>query len=189
MRRIRTVLLAVVSLSLLAAQTARAVPPGGISWTAAFTCELRALAAQHPDPALRNGDVLAAKFCEPIRLPREYEFARDVIDTDPEAYQDFFYVNARSRHIDKVLERSAPEGVLQVVVLGAGFDSRAYRYHERFPKLAFFEVDLPATSEAKRAAVKRVLGALPAQVHYAPIDFNTQTLDSILSAAGYDAGK
>ncbi len=182
---------AVLALSgLLPAGHAHAVPPGGVSATAALACELRALGAQNPDQGLRNGDVLAGKFCEPIRLPREYEYARDVIDTDLETYGDFFYVNARTRHIDAILEQAAAEGARQVVVLGAGFDSRAYRYHGAYPKLQFFEVDLPATIAAKQAAVKRVFGALPAQVRYAPIDFNTQSLGSVLSAAGYDtAGK
>lgn len=189
MKRIGMTLVAVMVLLPCMAGTALAVRSGGVSATAALTCELRALAAQHPDPGLRGGDILAGKLCEPIRLPREYEFARDVIDTDLEAYQDFFYVNARTRHVDAMLERSAVEGAQQIVVLGAGFDSRAYRYHEKFPSLAFFEVDLPATIEAKRAAVKRALGALPAQVRYAPIDFNTQTLDAVLSTAGYDAAK
>lgn len=172
--------------ALLLAGHALAVPPGGVSATAALTCELRALAAQHPDPRLRGGDVVAGRFCEPIRLPREFEYARDVIDSDPETYGDFFYVNARTRHIDAILEKAVAEGAQQVVVLGAGFDSRAYRYHDAFPTLQFFEVDLPATSTAKQAAVKRVFGALRAQVHFAPIDFNTQSLGSVLSAAGYD---
>ena len=189
MKRSGMVCLAAAALTLGYAGSVRAVPPGSVSTTAALTCELRALAAQHPDPKLRGGDALAGKFCEAIRLPREYEYARDVMDTDLEAYADFFYVNARTRHIDAMLERSAVMGALQVVVLGAGFDSRAYRYHEKYPKLQFFEVDLPITIQAKQTAVKRIFGELPAQVRYAPIDFNTQTLDSVLSAAGYDAAK
>ncbi len=177
------------ALCLTASSTVFAVPTGGVSWTAALTCEFRALAAQHPDPALRGGDALAAQFCNPVTLPREYEYARDVIDDNPEAYSGFFYVNARTRHIDAALEQAVADGALQVVVLGAGFDSRAYRFHDTYPQLAFFEVDLPATSAAKQAAVKSVPGALHAHVHYAPIDFNTQTLEGVLAAVGYDAAK
>lgn len=171
------------------AAIAHAVTPGSISWTASVTCEFRAIAAQHPDPKLRNADYLATKFCAPVLLPREYQAARDVIDDNPEAYAGYFYVNARTRHIDAQLRAAAAAGATQVVVLGAGFDSRAYRFHRAYPRLVFFEVDLPATIDAKMQAVRRVFGALPGQVRYAPIDFNTQSLDGVLSRAGYDAAR
>jgi methyltransferase (TIGR00027 family) len=76
-----------------------------------------------------------------------------------------------------------------LVVLGAGYDSRAHRFHHAHPRLVFFEVDLPATIDAKMQAVRRVFGALPGRVHYAPIDFNTQSLDGVLAGAGYDAAR
>ena len=171
------------------AGAAFAVPPGGVSATAALTCEMRALAALHVDLKLRGGDLFAGRFCASSRLPREYEAARDVIDTDLETYEAFFYVNARTRHIDARLEQAVMQGAVQVVVLGAGFDSRAYRFHEKYPKLAFFEVDLPATIAAKKDAVRRVLGGSPDYVRYAPIDFNTQSLADVLASAGYDGEK
>ncbi len=183
----RTALLTAALISI--ADGAAAVPPGGVSWTAAATCEFRALAALHADPKLRNKDVFAGKFCEPVLLPREYEAARDVIDGNPETYAGFFYVNARTRHIDARLERAAAVGIAQVVVLGAGFDSRAYRFHKRYPKLAFFEVDLPGTIAAKQQAVRRLFGELPRHVRYVPIDFDAQPLDGVLAAAGYDPAR
>jgi len=165
---------------------ARAVPPGETSFTALAVCEFRAIAAQHPDPELRNGDTLAGHLCPPMLLPREYDAARDVIELDPEAFAGYFFVNARTRYIDALLERAAAAGAEQVVVLGAGFDSRAYRFHNAYPKLKFFEVDLPAVIEAKKRTIARVLGSLPADVHYAPIDFNAQSLSDVLPGAGYD---
>jgi methyltransferase (TIGR00027 family) len=178
---------AALAAGLLAACATRAVPPGQASFTAAATCEFRAIAAQHPDPKLRNGDSLAGRLCPPRLLPREYEPARDIIDLDPEAYAGYFYVNARTRYIDARLERALAGGAAQVVVLGAGYDSRAYRFHARYPRLRFFEVDLPVSIEAKKRSVARALGALPGWVRYAPIDFNTQSLEQVLAAVGYDA--
>lgn len=185
----RHVTIAVAALAGLGCQLAFAVPPGQISWTAQATCEYRAIAAQHPDPRLRGGDFLATKFCGTLRLPREYEAARDVIDDNPEAQAGFFYVNARTRHIDEQLLAAAHEGITQVVVLGAGLDSRAYRFHDGSPNVTFFEVDLPAMIRAKRSVVARVFGKLPRYVRYVPIDFDAQTLDSALPAAGYDSTK
>lgn len=180
---------AALTLVLGAALQPLAANSTGVSWTAEVVCNFRAVAALHPDPKLRNGDSLAARFCDAVLLPNDYAAARDVIDVDPEAYASYFYVNARSRHIDAQLLRAVAEGAAQVVVLGAGFDSRAYRFHARYPGIVFFEVDTPPTISAKQQTVVRVYGALPRHVHYAPIDFNTQSLASVLSAAGYEATK
>jgi methyltransferase (TIGR00027 family) len=76
-----------------------------------------------------------------------------------------------------------------VVVLGAGFDSRAYRFRASHPSLRFFEVDLPATIEAKKSRLAEVYGAVPDYVRYAPIDFNTQKLEDVLIAQGYDPAR
>jgi len=163
------------------------VPEGAASTTAELVCDFRAVGALHPDRSLRNGDTLAAKLCSPRILPFDYRLARGSIDLDPEGYAGYFFVNSRTRHIDEQLIQAAAQGIRQVVILGAGYDSRAYRFHERYPKLRFFEVDFPATSRAKQAAVRRMFGKAPAQVRYVPIDFDKQTLESALPAAGYDA--
>ena len=186
MDRVAHLLCAVVALALVLCAPADAVPPGAVSGTAASTCDFRAIASAHPDPALRNPDHLAGRLCAPFFLPRDYAAARDVMDTNPEAYAGYYYVNARTRHFDARLAHAAAEGIDQVVILGAGFDSRAYRFAPRHPTLRFIEVDLPATQAAKRQAVTRVLGSLPAYVRYAPIDFDSESLDQVLANAGYD---
>jgi methyltransferase (TIGR00027 family) len=76
--------------------------------------------------------------------------------------------------------------VKQVVILGAGYDSRAYRFTSVPKAVRFFEVDLPATQEEKKARVEKALGSIPQRVTYVPIDFNTQTLEKALTQAGYD---
>jgi methyltransferase (TIGR00027 family) len=171
--------------SVVAAQPAHAVRPGEVSSTAEATCGYRALAAQHPDPKLRNPDDLAANLCRwRSPLPRDYAAARPLIDHS-ETYAAFFYVNADALHRRRAA-KAAAHGTTQVVVLGAGFDSRAYRFRASHPQLRFFEVDLPATIEAKKARVAEALGSLPDYVRYAPIDFNTQKLEDVLLPLGYD---
>jgi methyltransferase (TIGR00027 family) len=95
-------------------------------------------------------------------------------------------INVRTHYIDAALRRALADGATQVVVLGAGYDSRAYRFRDAFPKVQFFEVDLPATSEMKRKRLTEVFGAVPAHVRYAPIDFDKQKLEEVLPALGYD---
>jgi methyltransferase (TIGR00027 family) len=89
----------------------------------------------------------------------------------------------RTRYIDDGLRAALRDGVVQVVILGAGFDSRAYRI-AGIEYTRVFEVDHPATQAAKRQRLARILERLPAHVAFVAIDFNQQTLDSVLLAAG-----
>jgi methyltransferase (TIGR00027 family) len=90
---------------------------------------------------------------------------------------------ARTRLIDDIASKVAP-AVKQVVILGAGFDTRAHR----LPALAgvpVFEVDHPATQAAKRSVVERL--ALPTTtVRYVAVDFERQSLEQELRAGGFE---
>jgi len=96
-------------------------------------------------------------------------------------------VAARTRYIDDVLGDALRSGVEQVVILGAGFDSRAYRI-PGIERTHVFEVDHPMTQAEKKNVVVRRLGTLPPHVTLVPIDFSTHTLDSMMPGAGYRAG-
>src|SRR5262245_11588418 len=54
------------------------------------------------------------------------------------------YFNARTQYFDDVLLREARLGVEQVVILGAGFDSRSLRFSTELGVARVFEVDMPA---------------------------------------------
>ena len=94
----------------------------------------------------------------------------------------------RVRYIDDVLKRSLEEGLEQLVILGAGFDSRAYRI-AGIDQVQVFEVDLPGTRELKRIRVEQVLGAGPENVTLVGMDFDRQNLDDVLKGAGFQEGK
>jgi methyltransferase (TIGR00027 family) len=169
----------------LMVSTVVAVEPGEVSWTAQKVCLSRAVAAMHPDPKLRNPDYLAEKFVFiPYSMRKDYKAALRTMKIH--ASGSYFYVNARTHYIDALLMQMVEAGVKQVVILGAGFDSRGYRFRHVYPKLHFFEVDLPATIEWKKKKVIKIFGRLPEAVVYAPIDFNTQTLQDALYPLGYD---
>jgi len=93
---------------------------------------------------------------------------------------------ARTRFIDDQAALALGSGIAQVVILGAGFDSRAYRI-PGMAQVVVFEVDHPATSRAKRQGVETRLGAVPPHVHFVPIDFNTERLPETIAAAGFDS--
>lgn len=91
---------------------------------------------------------------------------------------------ARTRYIDDYLEECISHALQQVVILGAGYDSRAYRF-KALERLAVFEVDHPDTQRVKIANVKRVLGHLPSWVSYVPVDFEKEDFGDKLFQAGY----
>lgn len=97
------------------------------------------------------------------------------------------FLVARERYIDDVLRTSLNEGLQQLVILGAGYDSRAYRFN--LPgQVKTFEVDHPATQIDKLEKVQRVFGKIPKHVTYVPVDFTTQNLSDRLLSSGYHLG-
>ncbi|MDH3252534.1 MAG: SAM-dependent methyltransferase [Ignavibacteria bacterium] len=93
----------------------------------------------------------------------------------------------RTRYIDDVLREALKAGFDQVVLLGAGFDSRPYRI-PGIDQTRVFEVDHPATQARKRARLQQILGTLPSHVAFVPIDFDRQKLKDVMPAAGFSTG-
>ena len=96
------------------------------------------------------------------------------------------FLTVRERHIDEYLITCLANGVQQVVILGAGYDARAYRFEEFKRGVKVFEVDHPATQQAKLKKLVKIFDGVPQHVTYVAIDFNTQTLEQRLSECGYD---
>lgn len=169
-----------------------AVESGMLSITAEGTTAARAIFAQHPDPQVRNDDYLAMKMVAPeywhysLMKP---DYKTGVLITKIFRFATNYYVNARTKHMDALLVKAVKDGAVQVVNLGAGYDSRAYRFRETMPQVRFFEIDLPAMIEEKKRRLKLALGQVPDDVAYVPIDFNTQTIPDELKKAGYDPGR
>lgn len=87
----------------------------------------------------------------------------------------------RVAFIDAVIAQERPR---QVVILGAGLDTRAWRL-EALRGARVFEVDHPDTQSYKRAHAPR-LGPPLADVVYVPLDFVRDDLVTTLRAAGLD---
>lgn len=74
-------------------------------------------------------------------------------------------------------------GATQVVILGAGLDSRAYRFRELLKYCRVIEVDPAPTQEYKRRRVEEVLREIPSNVTYCTVDFAEDNLiDGLLQA-------
>jgi methyltransferase (TIGR00027 family) len=92
----------------------------------------------------------------------------------------------RTRLIDDLVRQAIHGGARQALLLGAGFDSRPYRLAE-LHNTPLFEVDHPATQNAKRDRLQLLLTRLPTNVHFIPVDFEKDDLETTLLRAGLDA--
>jgi methyltransferase (TIGR00027 family) len=98
-------------------------------------------------------------------------------------------VLGRTKYIDDCLKTRIDEGIEQLVILGAGYDSRAYRFDGLGQRVKVFEVDHPATQQVKMKRVERLLGRLPHHVVFVPVDFEEEKLHHKLFDKGYDRNK
>ena len=92
----------------------------------------------------------------------------------------------RARYAEDRLADAVSAGVAQYVILGAGLDTFSMRQESLSDRLRIFELDHPATQEMKREKVLGVFGGIPANLVFAPIDFETDSLDEALENAGFD---
>src|SRR5262245_31635938 len=100
-----------------------------------------------------------------------------------------FFIASRSTFAEAALKSGLEErGVEQLVVLGAGLDTFAYR-SPLASRLRIFEVDHPATQAWKQRRLSETGIAIPPQLIFAPVDFERDVLMESLEAAGLDPMK
>lgn len=90
----------------------------------------------------------------------------------------------RTHVIDDLVRNAISNGCTQLVLLGAGYDTRATRLAEA-ASTQVFEIDHPDTQTHKR----KTLGATPAHVRYIPVDFERDSLAEALAGAGVGPAK
>jgi methyltransferase (TIGR00027 family) len=95
------------------------------------------------------------------------------------------FLIARTRYIDDYLRSSLMSGLQQLVILGAGYDSRPYRFEELRQKRVF-EVDHPATQRRKVAKLAKMPNICSNKVTYLAIDFDKEKLDVCLYGNGFN---
>jgi methyltransferase (TIGR00027 family) len=89
---------------------------------------------------------------------------------------------------DETNDATGEEGAEQVVILGAGFDCRAYRL-DALRNVKVFEVDHPSTLATKVAVLRGALGKIPERVRFVEIDFNREALPEVLERAEFDGSR
>lgn len=138
-------------------------------------------------------DPYAVHFVDPEIL----EFARknpEKTKAMREHYERLFpglgsSIRARVRYFDDFVKAATDDGLEQLVILGAGYDTRAYRIEGLKEKVKVFEVDHPGTQSLKKEKIEKIFGRLPDHVVYVPVDFETEGLGRKLIVNGYDKSK
>jgi methyltransferase (TIGR00027 family) len=128
-------------------------------------------------------------FADPLALPilgPEGAAMLDEARTLPERRPMRIFIACRTRFAEDALASAVAGGLKQLVVLGAGLDTFAYR-NPFAGRLRVIEVDHPATQAWKRRRLTEAGIAVPATLRYAPIDFERETLSHALASAGFDA--
>ena len=123
------------------------------SQSAAGVAFFRACEAQKPEAERICYDPYARAFVSGFLLSlNKLVNLPDLYEQISPGSTSFIFV--RERYIDDVLKASLKDGLDQVVILGAGFDTRAYRI-AGIEKTHVFEIDFPATQETKLKSVEK----------------------------------
>ena len=95
---------------------------------------------------------------------------------------------SRIRFIDEVVDQCLTSDFRQMVIIGAGYDTRAYRIDGVSEKLKVFEVDNPLTGEIKTKTIAAVFDGLPGHVTYVPLIFGQDQIEQKLMENGFQKG-
>nr|WP_320161201.1 class I SAM-dependent methyltransferase [uncultured Methanoregula sp.] len=158
---------------------ARASPSGTAEGVAAF----RAIEAGLPEEERICNDTYAVRFVDPSRLAWIAEHP----DHPFPGLRNT--IVARVRFFDDMITAAVGEGLEQLVIMGAGYDSRAYRIDAIRHHVRVFEIDHPDTQVVKTEKIREIFGELPNHVTYVPVDFATQDFGMRLFECGFSKTK
>jgi methyltransferase (TIGR00027 family) len=154
--------------------------------TAGYTCFSRACASKEKNERFRGPDNLAeiflplgARVILGVPLFR-WLFIRKI--APPGIYE---YVLARTKLLDEVFINALNNRFTQIVLLGAGFDTRAFRFRNQNLGSKIFELDIYTTQQPKVEILNRKQIELPKELVFVPIDFNRESIGDALGNAGY----
>ncbi len=148
---------------------------------------VRALAAVDERDEIRGGDYLAELFLADDRKGSLNDpVIKDWLIKNYLPYGAYAYSIARTAYFDHIVQQALRDNVPQVVFLGAGYDSRPYRFSKDIGSTRIFELDDPKTQQRKKEVLQRSNIAIPEQLTYLPMYYNSVVLRENLLAAGFD---
>lgn len=142
-----------------------------------------------PDPVAES--LIPAPFALPARALARSPWVAPLIHRGLglATFGTTYHAALRTRAIDDAVREAVLAGIAQIVVLGAGLDSRALRMPE-LRGARVFEVDHPSSQRYKIERLTRSEAPVPereksGEVRRVPIDFEKHRLSDLLPAAGF----
>lgn len=160
------------------------------SHTAEAVCLMRAREQHRPPDARILDDPYAQTFLSPAgRLGLRATSALPALADAAQQLSSGLETFALARHalLDRWLVQAVEEGATQVVILGAGYDTRAWRLAPQLHGCPVFEVDHPATARRKARRLHEHGQSWPeVPRHVAECDFEVEAFPDALARAGFD---
>jgi methyltransferase (TIGR00027 family) len=129
------------------------------SETAMFAAIHRHLAYKEEDPSFQGPDYMANLFLPgKAKFFLSFKFMRNLIRKKLRkgVPGTFEYMVARTKHFDNLFKQALLENIPQVVLLGAGYDTRSIRYKDQIKDTMIFELDTPIIQLQKKKRIKKV---------------------------------
>lgn len=153
-------------------------------------CSLRVASYYEENPCYRSSDHVATLLVPWfVRYMSKSGFLRKLFITKFAPKGVYEYVIARTKYIDQVFTEAVDQGFEQVLIFGAGFDTRSIRLLQGDSILKVFEVDAEATQKAKLRRLREVGLPIPDNATYIAIDFNKDDPMECLIVNGFQYGK
>ena len=133
---------------------------------------------------LEGGRILSDPLARRI-LGADAQLTLEEARRDPSRRRLRLFIAVRARFAEDSLAHAMAQGFCQLVILGAGLDTFAYR-SPLAQQLRIFEVDHPATQNWKREHLEQAAIPVPRTVTFVPIDFEREELPRTLAAYGLD---
>ena len=156
------------------------------SETAMATATLRALAAHDSREEIRGSDYLAEIFLtEDRQAPLTNPAKRQWVLQNKIAPGAYEFMIARTAFFDHLFREALVKNLPQVVFLGAGYDTRPYRFKEFVRGTRILELDAPPTQLRKQEVLEKNAVKIPDGLMFIPVDFSHDNLKEILLAARF----
>lgn len=158
------------------------------SRTAGFICMYRAASYLEKKELYQSGDYIAPRLLPGlIKFLVRYKLINFKWPFFPKGIYE--YVIARTKYIDNIFKESIENGIEQILLFGAGFDTRAVRFAEKNMKTKIFELDTLYTQTAKINQFKKRGISIPENTILISIDFNVDSVSEKLESNGFKRNK
>jgi len=159
------------------------------SRTAAMTCVCRASSFYEKSPYYKSNDNIALQLLPKfIHLLIKSKRIRSFLLKKLIPKGIYEYVIARTKVVDEIFLNAISDNFNQILLFGAGFDSRGIRLIGENEKTSIFELDVTTTISDKLKQYKKRKIDL-GKIIFVEIDFNTEKIEDKLKMAGFQYNK